>query len=150
MQILHAPMGFGKDYVATDVELEEEIKKIHINVVEENIAGKSMGDEFEIDMKDIAEGLAKRVQRKVAEEEGDEEKLKALNFARTDPMGEQRLKNRGLVTAQPWIQSFFDSRRPKSPDAAAGAGGAAAEAAPTAAAGAVGGTGMAIEDMAER
>jgi len=150
MQILHAPMGFGKDYVATDVELEEEIKKIHINVVEENIAGKSMGDEFEIDMKDIAEGLAKRVQRKAAEEEGDEEKLKALNFARTDPMGEKRLKNRGLVTAQPWIQSFFDSRRPKSPGAAVGAGGAAAEAAATAARGGVGGTGMAIEDMAER
>ena len=138
MQILHPPMGFGKEYDATDQELEEEIKAIHIMIVEDNVNGKTKGEEFEIDMKDIAEGLAKRVQRKTAEEEGDEEKLKALNFARTDPMGEKRLKQRGLINAQPWIEAYFDTRRPKSTTAV------------EAGAGSVDGTGMAVEDVAER
>merc|ERR1711966_49239 len=126
-------MGFGKEYDATDQELEEEIKAIHIMIVEDNVNGKTKGEEFEIDMKDIAEGLAKRVQRKTAEEEGDEEKLKALNFARTDPMGERRLKQRGLINAQPWIEAYFDTRRPKSTTAV------------EAGAGSVDGTGMAVE-----
>merc|ERR1712196_586540 len=89
IQNLATPMGFGKEYEASDIQLEDEISQIPFMIPDSNVPG-ALGGQFDLMMKDIAEALAKRVQQKRAEEDNDEEMMMSINLARTDPLGEKR------------------------------------------------------------
>ena len=92
---LHEPMGFGKEYDAGALELEDRIAAMDFNVVEANLP-EEKGLDFDLEMKDIAEGLSRQVMMRKAQQEAEEDAQKegdeapapaVIHWGNLDPKG---------------------------------------------------------------
>jgi len=114
LKTLSEPLGLAPndvdDFEGSDIELEREIGQIPFMMPSKHFPSK-LGEDFEMDIKDVAEALAKRAVRKKAEAAGgDQELMNSIYLSDDDPAKRMELE-RGLKEAQPYIQAYYDSLR---------------------------------------